>query len=118
MNAANNGMMRNIYQNSSRQYQYPTSAINNQINGIGRYATAAQMSTMSSMAAAAAAVPYSSMAAQFSSMPNATGANMNIRQVKSKLFKITKKYNKNDSWLMWAPQKNEHLLKWFILRVT
>ena len=72
--AANNGMMRNIYQNSARQYPYQSaSAINSQINGIGRYAQ------MSSMAAAAAAAPYSSMAAQFSSMQNPSG-NMNIRQ--------------------------------------
>lgn len=72
-----NNMMRNMYQTSSRQYQYP-GAMNNAMNGIGRYAAA----QMSSMNAAAVNSPYSSMAAQFSSMPNTNSAtNMNLRQV-------------------------------------
>ena len=73
--------MRNIYQNTNRSYQYPTAAaMNNAMNGIGRYA-AAQMSSMSTMAATNS--PYSSMAAQFSSLPNSnTVSNTSLRQVK------------------------------------
>ena len=75
-----NGMMRNMYQTTNRPYQYPTAAaMNNAMNGIGRYA-AAQMSSMSTIAAVNS--PYSSMAAQFSSLPNSNSvSNMNLRQV-------------------------------------
>ena len=67
-NQVGNEMMRNIYQTTSRQYQYPVAsqvAMNNAISGIGRY-TAAQMN---SMAVAAAGSPY--MASQFSSIQSA-----------------------------------------------
>ena len=85
-NSTCNNMMRNMYPNATnRQYQY-TGAMNNAMNGIGRYA-AAQMSSMSNMAAAAVNSPYSSMAAQFSSLPNSNSAsNMNLRQVIIKIF--------------------------------
>jgi hypothetical protein len=78
---SSNGMMRNIYQSTNRQYQYPTSVT----NSIGRY-TAATMNSMSSMAAVAANSgvsnsPYSNMAAQFSSMPSSSNSNLNLRQV-------------------------------------
>ena len=75
--------MRTMYQNNNRSYQYPTAAaMNNAMNGIGRYA-AAQMSSMSNMAAANS--PYSSMAAQFSSLPNSNSvSNMSLRQVRKK----------------------------------
>lgn len=76
-------MMRNIYQNTNRQYQYPVAAaaMNNAMNGIGRYTAAQMQNTMNNMAAAAAS-PYSSMAAQFTSNPNSNnGPNMHLRQV-------------------------------------
>ncbi len=82
-----NGMMRNIYQSTNRQYQYPTSVT----NSIGRY-TAATMNSMSSMAAAAAnnsvaTSPYSNMSAQFTSMPSSSNSNLNLRQVNIDLCK-------------------------------
>ena len=72
--------MRNIYQNNTRQYQYPNAVINNAMNEIGRY-TAAQMNTMSNMAAAAVNSPYNTMAAQFNSIQNTNGPSMHARQV-------------------------------------
>lgn len=88
-NSTCNNMMRNMYPNANRQYQY-TGAMNTAMNGIGRYA-AAQMSTMSTMAAAAVNSPYSSMAAQFSSLPNSNSAsNMNLRQVKFRTYLCAK----------------------------
>lgn len=63
-------MMRNIYQNSSRQYPVASQAVmNSAISGIGRY-TAAQMS---SMAAVAAGNSY--MSGQFPVMQNHIGNN-------------------------------------------
>ena len=76
-----NGMMRNIYQNTNRQYQYPNSVINDAMNEIGRY-TAAQMNTMNNMAAT-----VNSQYTQFSNIPNSNGTGMHIRQVnKSNVF--------------------------------
>jgi hypothetical protein len=40
--ASCNGMMRSIYQNTNKQFQYQNSAINNAMNELGRY-TSAQM---------------------------------------------------------------------------
>jgi hypothetical protein len=83
-NSACNGIMRNIYQSSGRQYQYasPAAAMSNAMNGIGRY-TAATMNTMGNS-------PYGSMAAQFSTIPNSNSANINLRQV-LEIFLLTKK---------------------------
>ncbi len=84
-------MMRNIYQNTSRQYSYPSStasvAINNAMNGIaGRYAAAAQMSSMAAAAAVGAVgTPYTSMAAQFSSIPN-TVASSGLNQFQDQML--------------------------------
>jgi hypothetical protein len=84
-----NGVMRNIYQANTRPYQYPSAAaavaMNSAMNGIGRY-TAAQMNSMNGMAAAAVAAaatntPYSTMAAQFSTLPTNASSSMNLRQV-------------------------------------
>lgn len=81
-NNACNGMARNIYQNTNRQYQYPgaaaAAAMNTAMTGIGR-ANPFSASSMNSLAAASNS-PYSSMAAQFSSMPNSTGTSMGLRQ--------------------------------------
>jgi hypothetical protein len=75
-----NGMMRSIYQNTNKQFQYQNSAINNAMNELGRY-TSAQMHPMNTVVAAVNS-PYNSMTAQFTNIPNSNGSNMyNIRQV-------------------------------------
>jgi hypothetical protein len=98
--ASNSNVMRNIYQNTARQYshhsphhQYPVGAaaaasvMNNAMSGLGRYTSAQHMAnSMSNIAAAAVAAtsPYNSMAAQFTGMPpvsatQPTGMAMNFQ---------------------------------------
>jgi hypothetical protein len=62
-------MMRSIYQNTNKQFQYQNSAINNAMNELGRY-TSAQMHPMNTVVAAV----NSSMTAQFTNIPNSTNA--------------------------------------------
>jgi len=74
-----NGIMRNIYnQTSHRQNQYP--AINSHpLNGLNRY-TAAQMSSMANnMANSGVSYSYGSMAMQFPSI--SVPSSSNLRQV-------------------------------------
>jgi len=78
-------MMRSIYQNTNKQFQYQNSAINNAMNELGRY-TSAQMHPMNTVVAAV----NSSMTAQFTNIPNSNGPNMyNIRQVNFFITYIT-----------------------------
>jgi len=74
-------MMRSIYQNTNKQFQYQNSAINNAMNELGRY-TSAQMHPMNTVVAA--------VNSQFTNIPNSNGPNMyNIRQVNFFITYIT-----------------------------